>query len=135
MTATFRIEDGIAFVGDKSYPWAESVHAPDGWPWQGFGLNTENAWRIEVMWHAEEPAWDSGPLFEPHAMVAAVDCCAVGLLHQLSIHNPEKGAWPHGTPFNWSMPRMWIVSSKRLDEIVAWAATQFSPPWLKREVV
>lgn len=128
--STFRIEDGVPYAGDKAYRWASKVSCDEGWPWRGFHLLLENAWEITVLWHDPDIAIDvhQDP-FKPFGDVAAVDAAAIGLLDQLTHYNPETGGWPHGTPFNWAMPRTYVKGHERLDDIIAEAAKRFSPTW------
>ena len=126
--STFRIEDGVPWVGDKAYRWARHVcdnEAP--WPYQGFLLHTENAWQVSVLWRVAD--YPAEPEFSPAGMVAAVDAEAIGLHQSLIDHDPEMGSWPHGTPWNWSLPRTYIKGYERLDDIIAEAAKRFSPTW------
>lgn len=52
--ATFRIEDGIPYIGDRPFPWASKVRCEDTqysdepWRSRGFWLTFENGWTLSV---------------------------------------------------------------------------------------
>lgn len=149
----FRLDEGVPHVGDRSYPWRDEVwdrecagvwfaeFSPAGF-YEGFRLRTENAWEMQVIWTPGCPADTDGddqcwrkncPCQElddllPAGSMAIVDCNAVDLLDSMVGH--LKGEWPHGTPFNWSFPRLYVDRQERFEEVLAEMSTRPSPTWL-----
>jgi hypothetical protein len=63
---TFRIEDGVGFIGEKEYRWAQVTHHDsnfDDFRVRGLRLNFENGWVLSVIWgtgsySANKYTWD-----------------------------------------------------------------------------
>ena len=150
---TFRITEGVPFVGDRSYPWAIETwdREADGWYaefspagfYEGFRLRTENAWEMQVIWtvgcprdtDGDDQCWmENCPCQDlddllPAGMKAIVDCIAAGL-HDSYATTPAGESWPHGTPFNWSFPRLYLTTQDRFEEVLTEMSKRPSPPWL-----
>lgn len=48
----FRLEDGVAWIDDRAYPWASNVRCRDfeDIHQRGFHLTFENGWLISILW-------------------------------------------------------------------------------------
>lgn len=78
---TFRIEDGVGFIGDKEYRWAQVTNKDsDDFRLRGLRFDFENGWVLSVIWgtgsySVNKYAWDSmdGNFQEesPNAEIAA----------------------------------------------------------------